>query len=58
MKDNITNVEAFTKRYKFTPEEVLNMFDNTELFKPLYDKMLTWYDMYSLLPIEDKNKKR
>ena len=58
MNDNIKDVDLFIKTYGYTPEEILNMFEDTKLFKPLYDKTLTWYDMYSLLPKEDKNKKR
>ena len=57
INDNINNYDEFVKKYKQTPEELLERFANTDLQEKVYEKILTWYDFRNGLP-EFKNNKR
>ena len=57
INDNINNYDEFVKKYKQTPEEVLERFANTNLQDEVYEKILTWYDFKNGLP-KLKNSKR
>ena len=56
ISSKIKDYDIFVSRYKKTPEQVLEMFEDTPLFDELYDSMLKWYDFKNGLP-EEKNKK-
>ena len=57
IKENITNYDSFIKRYKQTPEELLESFSDTPLFSKIHEHLLTWYDFQKGLP-DIKNKQK
>ena len=48
--DGINNYEDFLKKYKQTPEEFLEQFNNSPLFDMVYKQITSWYNILDGLP--------
>jgi hypothetical protein len=51
--NNIHSYGLFKNRYKRTPEEVLELFEDTELFDEVFGMLSSWYDF---MPKDNKKK--
>ena len=49
----VNDYYSFKKRFKRTPEEVLSLFEETELFDSVFEIITSWYDFK---PPQDGNK--
>ena len=55
--DNVNNYDYFIKKFKQTPEEVLEFFSNSPLHDEVYEEILKWYDFRDGLPSTSKKTK-